>query len=223
MTPLNETPKEILASAEQITASPEMPDSRRLELTDQLTVEAWVRADDDRLEGMQALVSKWRPPDAMDRFAAHDAAGTDGLNSTGYCGDNTNIQDGAVLHTDPGIPLDIGQNVTIGHMAMLHGCTIGDNTLVGIKAVVLNGAKIGSNCLIGANALVTEGKEIPDGSLVLGIPGKVVRELTDEKIAGLKESADHYVQNGRRYHEHLEEQTWGLILVLASPLIWEPS
>ena len=120
-------------------------------------------------------------------------------------GANSNIQDGAVLHTDPGIPLELGKGVTVGHMAMLHGCTIGDNSLIGIKAVVLNGARIGANCLIGANALITEGKEIPDGSLVLGMPGKVARQLTDEEIAGLRQSAEHYVENGRRYREHLKE------------------
>ena len=120
-------------------------------------------------------------------------------------GANSNIQDGAVLHTDPGIPLELGKGVTVGHMAMLHGCTIGDNSLIGIKAVVLNGARIGANCLIGANALITEGKEIPDGSLVLVMPGKVARQLTDEEIAGLRQSAEHYVENGRRYREHLKE------------------
>ena len=120
-------------------------------------------------------------------------------------GANSNVQDGAVLHTDPGVPLTLGKGVTVGHMAMLHGCDIGDNCLVGIKAVVLNGAKIGDNCLIGANALVTEGKEIPTGSMVLGVPGKVLRELTDEEIEGLRQSAEHYVHNGQRYHQHLRE------------------
>jgi carbonic anhydrase/acetyltransferase-like protein (isoleucine patch superfamily) len=121
-------------------------------------------------------------------------------------GENSNVQDGAVLHTDPGSPLVIGSHVTIGHKAMLHGCTIGDNSLVGINAVVLNGAKIGRNCLIGANALVTEGKEIPDNSMVLGSPGKVVRELTPEQIAGLRKSALHYVENARRFRTGLRPQ-----------------
>ena len=121
-------------------------------------------------------------------------------------GENSNVQDGSVLHTDPGWPLVIGSHVTIGHKAMLHGCTIGDNSLVGINAVVLNGAKIGRNCLIGANALVTEKKEIPDNSMVLGSPGRVVRELTPEEIEGLRKSALHYVENARRFRSALQPQ-----------------
>lgn len=114
-------------------------------------------------------------------------------------GENTNIQDGSVLHTDVGLPLTIGKNCTIGHMVMLHGCTIGDNSLVGIGSIVLNGAKIGKNCLIGANCLITEGKEIPDNSVVMGAPGKVVRELTDEHAARMSYGALHYVENWKRY------------------------
>ena len=114
-------------------------------------------------------------------------------------GDNSNVQDCAVLHTDWGTPVIIGKGVTVGHKACLHSCTIGDNTLIGINAVVLTGAKIGRNCLIGANALITEGKEIPDGSLVMGSPGKVVRQLTEEQIEGLTASADRYVENLGRY------------------------
>lgn len=114
-------------------------------------------------------------------------------------GENSNIQDLSVLHSDPGSPLTIGRDVTVGHKVMLHGCTVGDNSLIGIGAVVLNGAIIGRNCLIGANALIPEGKVIPDGSLVMGQPGKVVRELTEGQIAGLTYSAQHYVQNWRRY------------------------
>lgn len=114
-------------------------------------------------------------------------------------GANTNIQDGSVLHSDPGEPLIIGDNVTVGHMAMLHSCEIGDNTLIGIGAVVLGRAKIGKNCLIGANALITEGKVIPDNSLVMGQPGKVVRELDEGQIQALTISAQHYVQNWKRY------------------------
>jgi carbonic anhydrase/acetyltransferase-like protein (isoleucine patch superfamily) len=121
-------------------------------------------------------------------------------------GENSNVQDGAVLHTDPGCPLVIGRNVTIGHKAMLHGCQIGDNSLIGINAVVLNRAKIGRNCLIGANALITEGKEIPDNAMVLGAPGKVVRQLTDAEIAGLALPASHYVENARRYRAGLRPQ-----------------
>jgi carbonic anhydrase/acetyltransferase-like protein (isoleucine patch superfamily) len=121
-------------------------------------------------------------------------------------GAGSNIQDGAVMHVDPGFPLTVGKNVTVGHHAMLHGCAIGDGSLVGINAVVLNGAKVGKNCLIGANALVTEGMEIPDGSLVLGSPGKIKSQLSEEQIQGLAYSAEHYVSNGCRYREHLKEQ-----------------
>jgi carbonic anhydrase/acetyltransferase-like protein (isoleucine patch superfamily) len=116
-----------------------------------------------------------------------------------YIGENTNIQDGSVLHADPGHPLSIGPDVTVGHMVMLHGCDIGSNSLIGIGAVVLNGARIGRNCLIGARALVTEGKDIPDGSLVMGAPARVVRALSDEEIAGLTRSAERYVANWKRY------------------------
>ena len=122
-------------------------------------------------------------------------------------GRGSNVQDGSVLHTDPGFPLTIGENVTVGHKVMLHGCTIGDNSLVGINAVILNGAKIGKNCLIGANALITEGKEIPDNSMVLGSPGKVVKTLDEKAVAGLKLSAAHYVQNGQRFAAGLTAQT----------------
>lgn len=121
-------------------------------------------------------------------------------------GQGSNVQDGSVLHTDPGCPLVIGRNVTVGHKVMLHGCQIGDNSLIGINAVVLNRAKIGRNCLIGANALITEGKEIPDNSMVLGAPGKVVRELTAEEIQGLELSARHYVENARRFRGALQAQ-----------------
>lgn len=121
-------------------------------------------------------------------------------------GENSNVQDGSVLHTDPGFPLVIGSDVTIGHKVMLHGCTIGDGTLIGINAVVLNGARIGKHCLIGANALITEGKEIPDGSLVMGSPGKVVKALSEAQIQGLKMSAAHYVENGKRYQRELAPQ-----------------
>ncbi len=114
-------------------------------------------------------------------------------------GENSNVQDGAVMHTDPGLPLTVGRNCTIGHKAILHGCTIGDNTLVGMGAVILNRAKIGNNCLIGANALITEGKEIPDNSLVMGQPGKIAGELNEEAIAKLRRSAETYVRNWQRY------------------------
>tara|TARA_B110000503_G_scaffold34861_2_gene56883 strand:- start:11139 stop:11663 length:525 start_codon:yes stop_codon:yes gene_type:complete len=121
-------------------------------------------------------------------------------------GAGSNVQDGTVMHADPGYPLTLGKNVTVGHNAMLHGCTIGDGSLVGINAVVLNGAKVGRGCLIGANALVTEGMEIPDGSLVLGSPAKIKSQLSDEQQKGLLLSAEHYVQNGQRFTEHLRRQ-----------------
>ena len=120
-------------------------------------------------------------------------------------GEGSNIQDGSVLHTDEGIPLTIGKRVTVGHMVMLHGCTIGDESLIGIGAVVLNGAKIGKNCLVGAGALVTEGKEFPDGSMILGSPAKVVRQLTPEQIEGLRYSAQHYIDNANRYRKGLKK------------------
>lgn len=119
-------------------------------------------------------------------------------------GENSNVQDLSVLHTDPGIPLTIGRNVTVGHKVMLHGCTIGDNSLIGINSVVLNGADIGRDCLVGANSLVTEGKRIPDGSLVLGSPARVARQLTDEEKAMLLESADIYVRNFKRFKRDLK-------------------
>lgn len=119
-------------------------------------------------------------------------------------GENTNIQDGVVLHTDEdGIPLNIGSNVTVGHQVMLHGCDIGDNSLIGINSVILDGARIGESCLIGANSLITEGKEIPDRSLVIGSPGKVVRELSDEQVQELLDSATRYVNNFKRYRAGL--------------------
>ena len=114
-------------------------------------------------------------------------------------GENSNVQDGSVLHTDDGIPLVLGDNVSVGHMVMLHGCTIGDNSLIGIGSIVMNGAKIGRNCLIGANCLITEGKEIPDNSLVMGAPGKVVRQLDEHHVAILRRAAEGYVTNYKRY------------------------
>ena len=122
-------------------------------------------------------------------------------------GENSNVQDGTVMHTDMGSPLTLGKGVTIGHNAMLHGCTVGDYSLIGINAVILNGAKIGKHCIIGANALIGEGKVIPEGSLVMGSPGKVVRDLTDEQKALLQASAAHYVKNAQRYARDLAEQS----------------
>ncbi len=118
-------------------------------------------------------------------------------------GANTNIQDGSVLHTDKGVPLTLGRNVTVGHLVMLHGCTVGDGSLIGIKSVILNRVVIGRNCLIGANTLIPEGKTVPDRSLVMGSPGKVVRELTDEEVARLEDVARRYVENARRYATQL--------------------
>lgn len=118
-------------------------------------------------------------------------------------GDDSNVQECSVLHTDPGVPLTIGRQVTIGHQAMLHGCTIGDGSLIGIQAVILNGAVIGRNCLIGAGALVTEGKQIPDGSLVIGSPAKVVRMLEPVDIERMKSNTDSYVQRAIAYRAEL--------------------
>ena len=119
-------------------------------------------------------------------------------------GEGSNVQDNAVLHVDPGVPMNIGRNVTVGHQVMLHGCTIGDGTLVGIKSVILNDAVIGKNCLIGANALIPERKVIPDGSLVVGSPGRVVRQLKPEEIEFIKFNADFYVANWKRFKAGLK-------------------
>ncbi len=129
-----------------------------------------------------------------------------GDNELIHIGENSNVQDGTVMHTDMGFPLNVGTGVTIGHNAMLHGCTVGDYSLIGINAVILNGAKIGKYCIIGANSLIGEGKEIPDGSLVMGSPGKVVRELTEPQKKMLEASAAHYVHNAQRYARDLQEQ-----------------
>jgi carbonic anhydrase/acetyltransferase-like protein (isoleucine patch superfamily) len=131
-------------------------------------------------------------------------------------GPRTNVQENSVLHTDMGFPLTIGAGCTIGHKAMLHGCTIGDNTLIGMGATVLNGASIGSNCLIGAGALITEGKVIPDGSLVVGVPGKVIRALDEAAIAGLRNSAEGYVRNAHRFAA-------GLVDITARQTDFEPA
>lgn len=120
-------------------------------------------------------------------------------------GQNSNVQEGSVLHTDPGFPCTLGDHVTVGHQAMLHGCNIGDGSLIGIQAVVLNGAVIGKQCLIGAGALVTEGKHIPDRSLVLGSPGKVVRQLTDEDLARMQRNAEVYVQKAQAFKKSLKK------------------
>ena len=120
-------------------------------------------------------------------------------------GRGSNIQDGSVLHADVGMPLTIGDRVTVGHQVMLHGCTVGDESLIGIGAIVLNGAKIGKNCLVGAGSLVTEGKEFPDGSMIIGSPAKVVRSLSPEQMEGLRQSAKHYIENAQRFRSGLKK------------------
>jgi len=131
-------------------------------------------------------------------------------------GARSNVQENCVLHTDLGFPLVIGDNVTVGHGAILHGCAIGDNTLIGMGATVLTGARIGRNCLVGANALITEGKEIPDNSVVLGAPGKVVRQVDEAGVAALAASADRYVHNARRFAA-------GLVEITARPTDFDPA
>jgi carbonic anhydrase/acetyltransferase-like protein (isoleucine patch superfamily) len=118
-------------------------------------------------------------------------------------GENSNVQDNSVLHTDMGYPLTLGANVTVGHMVMMHGCEVGEGSLIGIGSIILNGAKIGRRCLVGANTLITEGKEFPDDSLIMGSPGKVVRTLSPEQAAALAAGAMHYVENAKRYRAQL--------------------
>ena len=156
---------------------------------------AWV-ADSAQVMGAVTLHA-----DASVWFAATVRGDTEHIT----IGEGSNIQDGSVLHADHGLPLTVGKHVTVGHKVMLHGCTIGDESLIGIGAVVLNGAKIGKNCLVGAGSLVTEGKEFPDGSMIMGTPAKVVRQLTPEQIEGLRRSAQHYVENARRFKAGLKK------------------
>ena len=149
----------------------------------------------------------WIAPDANvigDVYLAKDASvwfncTIRGDNEPIKIGEGSNIQDGSIIHTDPGFPCKIGKFVTVGHMAMLHGCEIGDGTLVGIGSVILNGAKVGKNCLIGAKALVTENMEIPDGSMVLGMPGKIKKQLSEEEQLMPSINAHHYIENYKRY------------------------
>ncbi|NQW01976.1 MAG: gamma carbonic anhydrase family protein [Rhodospirillales bacterium] len=122
-------------------------------------------------------------------------------------GEGTNVQDGCVLHADPGFPLTLGNQVSIGHMVMLHGCTIGDGSLVGIGSIILNGATIGKNCLIGANSMITEGKNIPDNSVVMGSPGKIIRQTTDSDLAMIARPAPHYQARFAQYKQHLKPQS----------------
>ena len=126
-----------------------------------------------------------------------------GDNEPIHIGANTNIQDGSVLHTDKGVPLTLGRDITVGHLVMLHGCTVGDGSLIGIGSVILNRAVIGRGCIVGANTLIPEGKVFPDRVLIVGSPGKVVRELTHADVARLQKSAEHYVANARRYRDTL--------------------
>ena len=166
-------------------------DGRRPEVAES----AWV-ADSAQVMGDVALgegVSVW--------FGAIARGDSDRI----VVGAGSNIQDGCVLHADDGLPLVIGERVTVGHQVMLHGCTIGDESLIGIGAIVLNGAKIGKHCLVGAGALVTEGKEFPDGSMIIGSPAKAMRQLTPEQIEGLRKSAQHYMDNARWYRKGLKK------------------
>ena len=120
-----------------------------------------------------------------------------------HIGEGSNVQDGSVLHTDPGYPLKIGKNVTVGHLVMLHGCIIGDNSLIGIGAVILNNAKIGKKCIVGAKSLITENKQIPDNSLVMGSPGKIIRQVTDEEIKATLKNAIRYQNNWKKYSQSI--------------------
>ena len=122
-----------------------------------------------------------------------------GDNEPIYVGEGSNVQDGSIIHTDPGFACSIGKNVTVGHMAMLHGCTIGDGSLIGIGSVILNDAKIGKNCIFGSKALITEGMEVPDGSMVLGIPGKIKKTLNEEEQSMVSIGAQHYIENYKKY------------------------
>ncbi|EDM70874.1 transferase hexapeptide protein [Roseobacter sp. AzwK-3b] len=169
------------------------------------------------LDGLAPTIAEdtWIAPDAnvIGRVILQDAASIwfgctlRGDNEGIVIGAGSNVQENTVMHTDPGCPLTIGAGCTIGHKAMLHGCTIGDNTLVGMGATILNRAVIGRNCLIGAGALITEGKEIPDNSLVVGSPGRVIRTLDEAAIEGLRESARNYQRNMRRFRAGLTPVT----------------
>lgn len=139
----------------------------------------------------------------MDRASVWFNAVLRGDNDWITIGERSNVQDGCVLHTDPGLELTVGAGVTIGHKVMLHGCRIGDNSLIGIGSTILNGARIGSNCVVGAHSLVTEGKEFPDGSLILGSPARVVRQLDAGEIEKIGLSASVYVSNAERYQDSL--------------------
>ena len=165
------------------------------DLSPQVAESAWV-ADSAQVMGRVALAK-----DSSVLFSVVIRGDTEHIS----IGEGSNIQDGSVLHADYGMPLTVGKYVTVGHKVMLHGCTIGDESLIGIGAIILNGAKIGKNCLVGAGALVTEGKEFPDGSMIIGSPAKVVRQLTPEQMQGLRASAQHYIENARRYQSEFRK------------------
>lgn len=160
----------------------------------QLASTAWVA------ESAEVMGNVTLGPDASVWFGCVLRGDTESMS----IGEGSNVQDLSVLHADRGMPLTVGRHVTIGHKVMLHGCTIGDESLIGIGAIVLNGAKIGKNCLVGAGSLVTEGKEFPDGSMIMGTPAKVVRQLTPEQIEGLRNSARHYIDNARLFRSTLK-------------------
>ena len=160
----------------------------------QMHVDTWVAADEN-------LIGKVVMEEGSSVWFCSTLRADHEINLVGA---GTNVQENTVMHVDRGYPLTIGTNCTIGHKVMLHGCTIGNNTLIGMGATILNGAKIGNNCLIGAGALITEGKVIPDGSLVMGAPGKVVRQLDDQAIKMLEASALHYQENMRRFRDTLK-------------------
>ena len=164
-------------------------------LTPQLADTAWV-ADSAQVMGNVTLAA-----DSSVWFGVTVRGDTETI----AIGQGSNIQDGSVLHADVGMPLVVGENVTVGHKVMLHGCTIGDESLIGIGAIVLNGAKIGKNCLVGAGSLVTEGKAFPDGSMIMGSPAKAVRQLTPQQMEGLRMSARHYVDNAQRFRHTLKK------------------
>ena len=163
--------------------------------TPQVDSTAWI-ADSAQVMGHVTL-----GPDASVWFGCVLRGDTESMT----IGEGSNIQDMTVMHADHGLPLTIGKHVTVGHKVMLHGCTIGDESLIGIGAIVLNGARIGKNCLVGAGSLVTEGKEFPDGSMIMGTPAKVVRQLTPEQIEGLRLSAQHYIDNARMFRATLKK------------------
>lgn len=165
-----------------------------------------------RVPNLPAADRYWIAPDANvigsvtlgDDVGIWFGATLRGDNEPMTVGRRTNIQEGVMVHSDPGFPTTIGEDCTIGHHAIIHGCTIGDNTLIGMGATILNGAKIGKNCLVGANALVTEGKEFPDNSLIVGSPARVVRTLDEKAAEGIRKSAEKYVANWKRFAEELK-------------------